>query len=279
MITASDYNEKHQDLMVRYEQRVREWLSQDDNYNIANKIPFFRDGVVCPEKWFEEGNDFRPLFILKEVSLGISNIHSEKDGVNELDKYLIEWGNPKYFEFAQNPFDDIRNGHFSQWRRIAKLAKGLEEIHNGADWCDYYKYDFSFKSGGEIYQGDIEGYKQCNEKTANSIYNEIIDRIAVLELKKLGAGTSAGSELSIATKHYTEHIDPFKDLIIEQINLIDPTVIICLGREYGKCTSHLLKDIKPETKDRIWIDGYHHILSSNKNFYEIPLETYKKYRK
>ena len=46
----------------------------------------------------------------------------------------------KYFEFALNPFDDIQIGRFPTWIRIARLAKGLEEIHNGAEYCDYYKY-------------------------------------------------------------------------------------------------------------------------------------------
>lgn len=69
----------------------------------------------------------------------------------------------------------------------------------------------------------------------------------VLELKKVGGGTYATSKISKATKHYTEHIGPFEDLIIKQVELIDPTVIICLGRENGKCISELLKNVKEST--------------------------------
>jgi len=272
-MTAEKYRIENNKLMQEYEKRVRNWLSITGNAEVAEKIPYFRDGIVCPEKWFENDNEFRPLIILKEVSLGINQL-------DELDGFLNLWGNPKYFEFVENPFDDIRIGTFAQWRRIARLVKGLEDIYNGADSSDYYKHNLDFVTGGEIYQGNIEGYKTVNnQRTANVEYNDIVDRMAVLEIKKVGAGQSVGSELSIATKHYTEHIEPFQDLLCQQIDLINPTVIICLGRENGSCISHLLKNVKMETGERLWIDGYHHAFSSNLHFYEEPLNTYKEYLK
>ena len=97
-----------------------------------------------------------------------------------------------------------------------------------------------------------------------------------MEIKKVGGGTYANSPISVATGYYTEHIEPFKGLIEEQINLIDPTVIICLGRECGCCTSQLLAEIKENVGKRIWIDGYHHQFSSNEKFYYGPLNEYKK---
>ena len=57
----------------------------------------------------------------------------------------------------------------------------------------------------------------------------------------MGGGTKADSEISIATKHYTEHIESFEKLLINQINLIEPTVVICLGRHNGACISELSK--------------------------------------
>lgn len=268
-MTATEYRRENNKLLTEYENNVRSWLAQHSDNVIADKIPYFKDGVVCPEEWFEPGNDFRPMIVLKEVSLGINT-------VNELDKFLGLWGNQKHFEFVENPFDDVRIGTFSQWRRIAHLLKGLEEIHNGATECDYYKYDFSFKNGGEIYDGDIEGYQKYNrQRTANENYNAIMNRMALFEIKKIGAGVSVGSELSIATKHFTEHIAPFKELMCKQIELINPTVIICCGRENGSCISKLLNEVKENTSDRIWIDGYHHIYSSNLNFYERPLMEYR----
>ena len=269
MNSAKQYRIENEKLLTEYEERVRKWLLKKGKKELSEKIPFFRDGVTCPEVWFEKGNNFRPLFVLKEVSLGI-------DTIEELESYLKTWGNPKYFEFVENPFDDIKIGKFTQWRRIAKLAKGLKEIHCGADMCDYYKYDLGYKDGGEEYQGNIEGYKKYFSRTSNQVYNEIINQIAVLEIKKIGAGTNVASELSVETEYYTSHIEPFEELICKQIMLIDPTVIICLGRENGKCISEQLKPIKEKTGNRIWIDGYHHIMSSNEKFYYKPIREYKK---
>lgn len=272
MMNSLQYRKEKESLMVEYENRVRAWLSDDNNIELAEQIPFFRDGITCPEVWFQENNSFRPLFILKEVSLGV-------DKIQELPQFLETWGHPHYFEFAENPFDDIRVGTFSQWRRIARLAKGLEEIHAGASDCDYYKYNFDFMPGGAVYTGNVDGYKSdmnC-QRTSNSIYNSIIDKIAVLEIKKVGAGRNAKSELSLATKHYTEHITPFQDLICRQIELINPTVVICLGRENGACISRLLEHVKANTEDRLWIDGYHHTYSSNLHFYNEPIAAYKKH--
>ena len=269
---AREYREKHEKLMKRFEQAARMWLKDKGHVEIAEKIPFFRDGVVNPEIWFKEGNDFRPLFILKEVSLGVNE-------VDKLDDYLKIWGTPKYFEFAQYDFDDIKIGTFSTWQRIAKLAKGLEDIHQGKEECDYDTYDFRYQSGGIKYDGDIEGYKyHYPERTSNSTYIDIMDKIAVLEIKKVGAGQAVNSELSKKTGYYTMHIEPFKDLICEQIELINPTVIICCGREGGGYSNNILKEIKCATSERLWIDGYHPVMSSREKFYYNPLRIYKEYR-
>ena len=123
--------------MEEYEHRVREWLKDSGQNELAGKIPFFKDGATLPEKWFDPQNTFRPLFVLKEVSLGVD---------------------------------------------------AILEIHNGASDCSYDKYDFSYKSGGEKYQGDVQGYRDYGYRTANPVYNDIIEKIAVLEIKKIGGG-------------------------------------------------------------------------------------------
>lgn len=270
LISATKYEVQNKKLMLAYEQRVRSWMRKEGEVDIADKIPFFRDGVTCPGKWFQEGNDFRPLFVLKEVSLGI-------DRLTELDDYLKEWGYQHYFEFATNPYDDIRIGRFPTWIRIARLAKGLEEIHMGADNCDYYKHNLSFKSGGEKYTGYINGYKTSNYlyRTASEEYLDIIDRIAVINLKKVGGGKNVESEISEATMPYTKHIGPFADLLCSQIKLINPTIVVCCGREKSACFSKLLNDIKATSGERIWIDGYHPAYSSNERFFYSPLNVYK----
>ena len=270
LMNEQEYKVKHEKLMTEWEQEARKWLLDTSNRELSEKIPFFRDGITCPEVWFDKDNTFRPLFILKEVSIG-------KNKICEVSDFLEIWGNKKTFEFAQYDFDDIKVGTFSQWKRIARLAKAFEDVHNGVYPCDYGKYDFSFRDGGEIYNGDIVGYKDKKyyRKTANTTYSDIINKIAILELKKIGAGQDVNSELSIATKHYTEHIKQFKERILEQIKLIKPTVIIGLGREGGACISELLSDIKPNISDVIWIEGYHHASRlSNKKFYDELLEKY-----
>lgn len=266
MVTAEEYRVEHNKLMKEYEQRVREWLKESGEDEIADKIPFFKDGATMPEKWFAPNNNFRPLFILKEVSLGV-------DKIADVDKFLEIWGGQKQFEFVENSFDDVKIGKFILWRKIASLAKGLEEIYNGVNDCSYGKYDFSYKQGGEKYQGDIQGYRDYGCRTANPIYNDIIEKIAILEVKKIGGDRSVQSELSIATKYYAEHIAPFQDLICREIELLDPTVIICCSREYF--TYKLLEEIRENTSKRQWIYGCHPTFNSTKKFYEEPLQAYK----
>lgn len=192
MITAEEYRVENKKLMEEYEAKVREWLKKEGCNNIADDIPFFRDGVTNPDVWFKEGNEFRPLFILKEVSIG-------KDKTRELYDFLKEWGNTKTFEFVENPFDDIKIGTFRQWMRIARFAKALEETSKGNYSYNYSAMDFSYKKGREIYIGDIDGYKKYKPRTANQNYLNTVDKIAILEIKKVGGGTNVASEISCAT--------------------------------------------------------------------------------
>ena len=270
-MTAQEYRSKHEELMAKWESEARSWLLNTRNDDLAQNIPFFRDGVTCPEVWFEDNNSFRPLFILKEVSTG-------KNKIDEVQDFLSIWGNKRTFEFAQYEFDDIKVGTFSQWKRIARLAKAFETVHNGTFPCDYSKYDMSFWDNGKLYSGNILGYKdpegKNSKRTANPTYNDIINKIAILELKKVGAGQTVTSELSLATEYYTNHIEKFKSNLSEQIKLINPTVIIGLGRENGKCITELLKDNNINVDNYIVIEGYHHTRSSNANFYDAPLLKY-----
>lgn len=271
MISADEYRIKREALFSRYEDRVRQWLRENGQGELSEKIPFCRDGITCPEKWFKPDNRFRPLFILKEPSMGIKN-------ESFLDSYLEKWGNTTCFEFAENPFDDIRIGKFKSWIRIAILASGMFSAAEGNGVTDYYSHNMSFSSGGEKYTGDIQGYIEYGERTSNRNYSNIIDRIAVMDIKKVGGGPSVTTDLSIRSQYFTKHIEPFMDLIIEQIELIDPTVIICCGRENGDCVSELLKvDGKPlsEMMNGIpWIKGYHPNRSSVQHFYTEPLKQY-----
>lgn len=267
MMSIDDYKKERNQILDEYEKRVRDWLKKAGESEIADKIPFYRDGVVCPEIWFKEENKFRPLFILKEVSIG-------KSSISDLDDYLKTWGNQSSFEFVENPFDDVKVGIFLTWRRIAALAKGLEDVQNGKGIREYNIDEFKYQQGGEVYEGNIEGYHNYKARTANNVYNDIINKIAVLEIKKIGGGTTVGSELSIATQYYSNHIKPFQDLICRQIELINPTVIIVCSKE--AYTYNLLKEIENNISDKLWIYGYHPMMNSTDNFYYKTLKEFEK---
>ena len=263
MISVDEYIVKKNKILDEYEKRVRDWLKKTGASEIADKIPFYRDGVTCPDIWFKTGNNFRPLFILKEVSIG-------KDLLDDLDDYLKTWGNKKRFEFVESSFEDVKIGRFTTWKKIAALAKGIEDVYKGANPREYNINEFRYQVGGEIYEGDIEGDRNYGARTANAVYNDIINKIAVLEIKKIGGGRYVGSELSIATKYYSKHIEPFQDLICKQIELINPTVIIVCCRE--AFTGKLLKEIENKISDKLWIYGYHPARNSTENFYNKTLE-------
>ena len=274
MLSASEYRKENEKLMIEYEIKVREWLCQNGKEEISKNIPFIRDGVTCPEVWFQEGNNFRPLFILKEASIGIDSIKALPDRLKVL-------GNPKYIEFAEYPFEDVRVGKSKTWIKIAKLAKALEEVHFGKDIIDYDKYDLSFKPGGEEYVGDIEAYlyDDNRKRTGNPIYRDIIDKIAVLDLKKVAAGKNTKSELSKETLNFTEHTEKFKDMIYHHIALMDPTVIICCGKDADKWLSDYLTEIKQRTDDIYWINNYHpRSRISNAIFFDECINQYRAYR-
>ncbi len=269
MISAEQYQALNKEFHNQLEKAAREWLSELTDADFAQRIPYFRDGATNPKKWFEEGNDFRPLFILKEVSLGINDIE-------DLDAYLTKWANIKSFEFVEDRFQDVRVGWFKTWKRIAKLAKGLEGICNGEDEIDYYKYDFYYKAG-EPYTGDVPGfkmgYKNQFNRTSNENYLDIMDKIAVVNVKKIGGGTAVGSEISQASGYYWSHLERFENALIQQINMLNPTVIVTCSADF---TSDNIKALRSGTDSNIiWINGVHPSRTSTEKFYYQPLREYK----
>lgn len=268
MMSPIEYRQQNEQLMIEFEDNVRSWLAKiDPDSGVSAKVPFFRDGVTCPDIWFNEDNDFRPLFLLKEVNIGTNNI----------DDFLKQYDGMTRFEFAEYDFEDIRVGTLPTWKKVAKLAKGLEQAHAGFEICDYNKFDFTFMPGGKRYEGSIKGYSADEHifQTANACYNDIIGKIAVMNIKKVGAGSSTGSGLSCQTGHYLKHLNEFQGLLQKQIDLIDPTVIICLGREAGNL---IRKKLYPSEKNILWIDGYHPRARVRIDlFYTQPIEKYAEY--
>ena len=62
------YREENSVLMQEYETRVRKWLAGFGNEKLADQIPFFRDGVTCPETWFREGNESSDVYLKRDES-------------------------------------------------------------------------------------------------------------------------------------------------------------------------------------------------------------------
>lgn len=285
IIKPADYVINNEELLNEYESVVRNTLKyglfRNADASISDIIPFVRDGVINPDVWFNETNDFRPLFILKEVSCG-------KDYVSQLDEYRLEWNNMTRFEFVNNPYDDVRLGSFSVWVRIAQLAYGLCEMHYNEKMCDYYEIKKKIEySKGDMYPGSCNDPYYVHEKyryrTANKVYDAIMDRIAVIEIKKLFGGTRVDSQLSQASGWYLDHIseehEELQLLFERQIDLINPTVIVCCGVQMKQCIStYLPKNVRLKYGDNI-IDGVHPNRGSTEQFYYVPIKKYAEMRK
>lgn len=241
-MNAIEYDKWKDHFFVEYEKYVREWLvNSDANIYMANNMPFFRDGVVCSEKWFS--SEIRPLFILKEVNTGLktedtSQIEADISGYNE------KWGvkDDKFFRFVENEFDDIRIGKFATWKKIARLAI---KIMSNDDTYKSVNLNATFgKQVAELYP---RGYQEGKYvyTTGNKDYIETVNHIAVIDIKKIGAGDVTDSLLSLQGKCFLEHLHFTRKYLIEQICSINPTdIICCCGPDNDEIYETLSVDIK-----------------------------------
>ena len=135
-------------------------------------------------------SDFRPLFILKEVH--------DKAQENRCINFVAMQEGADY---------DIweRKG---MWHAFGTLAKGMiVKIKSKGSLLPYE----------EVYAEDLEHY------------HETLRQIAIINIKKLSGGSSVDSEASNQTKHFSCHACKFKANLQRQIELIQPTLIICCG--------------------------------------------------
>ena len=224
MIDANEYNDWKNGFFEEYESFVRKWLiSFGANRYLAENMPFFRDGVVDPETWFS--SYFRPLFILKEVNTGLkTNIESKIE--EDVNQYNKKWGveDSKVFQFVENEFDDIRIGKFSTWKKVVRLSIMLE---TGND--TYKDIGLNSELGKRFEKSEPQGYNEgvFRFTTGNDNYINAVKKIAVIDIKKIGAGANAESFLSLQGKHYMEHLNKTKEFLKKQISQIEPTIIVC----------------------------------------------------
>lgn len=104
MISAEKYRIEREKLMEKWERECREWAAELSGRPVV--ATFFKDGVVDPDTWFN--NDFRPLFVLKEV-------HDK----NPLDITTFD-----FVDMNEEAGYDIWNAT-GNWSRLAVLAEGL----------------------------------------------------------------------------------------------------------------------------------------------------------
>lgn len=241
-MNLNEYNNWKEVFFPKYEATVRNWLVENGtNLFVANNMPFFRDGAVQPKIWFS--SEVRPLFILKEVNTGIKadNI-SEIE--NEIGIYNKKWGvsDTKYFNFVENKFDDIQIGKFATWKKIVRLGIKLT-----TDNETYKTIDLNAKYGIDVSENAPQGYQEGKYKysTQNCNYISAVNQIAVIDIKKIGAGNLSDSIVSKQCLNYMEHLSYTKELIVEQISILNPTVIIsCCGPENDEIIKNLYDDIK-----------------------------------
>lgn len=272
MNSIDTYRKQKELFMSEYEKTVRQWMSdQKLNETVIKLIPFLEDGVVCPETWFKEGNDFRPLFILKEASIGI-------DCKSELEAYYQKWKLTR-FDHVGDEFGDIRIGvnkfkGNNPWMRIVKLAYGLKTAYETGLFCEYNTIVNTSYIEGKLNPDNVSGDSTYAHATANENYISMVNRIAVVNIKKIAGGTYAKSELSKATLHYSKHLDKvLADYLYKQIvEFIKPTVTVFCSPDISSVMKNAYGD--KLIKQFICLDGYHPSRTSTEKFYNHTVKEY-----
>ena len=142
----------------------------------------------------------------------------------------------------ENEYDDIRIGKFATWKNIVRLA--LKIISND----DTYKsVDLNATFGKQVSESYPQGYHEGKYfyTTGNSNYIETVNQIAVIDIKKIGAGDVTDSLLSLQGKSFMEHLHYTRQTLVEQICSINPTdIICCCGPDNDEIYEILSVDIK-----------------------------------
>ena len=182
--------------MQKWEEDSRKWLKENEK---AYKATFYRDGIFNPNRWFN--NDIRPLFILKEV-------HEAKD-------LCLEEKRINFVEMKEEDDFDPWDGKTVMWRRLGTLAKGVLYFNN--------------------YHGEVLEYQLFpNNEQGLAEHRETLENIAIMNLKKYPGGSNTGHDKSRQTIDFTVHAENYADFLRKQIEIMDPTIIICCGKNIVK---------------------------------------------
>ena len=216
---------------MKIEELFKTWCQKSLSYSDDKEKHFYKDGIVDENIWFSENNNFRPLFILKDVN-----------GNGAADCATVT-------NFVKDNDDDIQKGVEKTWRRLVTLAEGLYKVYAKDQHVQKY----------ELIGVDQDG------KTR---YKNALNRIAIMNLKK-----QEGKE-SISDKTLRCYICRYKDEILKQIELINPSVIICCGTTIKPICDEF--GIFTELNDKV-IVTQHPSRISIKKFFDETLMNYKIY--
>ena len=109
---------------------------------------------------------------------------------------------------------DIWNRRGSgMWGALGALAKGILLAKNETKRTPYET----------VYAEPLETYR------------DTLRQIAIINIKKLSGGNREDSDASKKTKHFSCHACKFKDKLQKQIDIINPTIIICCGTDVKDC--------------------------------------------
>lgn len=230
--------QEYRNLMCEWATEVREWTGKHD-------ATFFKDGIFNQEAW--DKSEIKLLFVLKEV-------HEKTKGASEPSAYGIE--NSIDFVSTENGGSDPYKGEEAMWKRVGILANAIFKMKTNPSAIPQYE----------------ELQKEMQD---NNNHKKTCDRIAVINLKKLAGGNYADSKESKATLCFECHATKFYDKLIKQIDLIDPTIIICCGKNSVIESLGLKKEdtvINIGEKKIPIINAFHPQQTSTDNFYYSTLE-------
>lgn len=191
-MTSQIYSTQNEALMAKWKSKYA-----------ASEHSFVRDGIVSPMVWFSlPPKKERILFLLKEA-------YSKEDA-------HYDWDEAKWLAHEKCMEHCTKN--------CTECSITGNTFNPLAEWI----YGISLVETGDPIEHDkwLGARKKGTQKNYSDIRDNLLSRAAVVNIKKSG-GVSSSEKDDI---YY--YVASDKEFLIEQIQLIQPTLIIC-GGTYG----------------------------------------------
>ena len=204
MRSIGEYNCEHADLMMRWKEKY-----PDCGY-------FTEDGIVNPAKWFEMPEDKRIVFLLKEAYTG-------EDAPSDWNEAKWLNGDPcrENCEHREECLHrcPVKGNSFN---RIAEWIYCITELPAKGWMSDISSEELL----DHVYWLGVRD-KEKSRKENNAAYREkraaLLKKIAVVNLKK------ADGEKHSDAEDMKKQTDFIKDMLLEQLELIQPHYVVCCG--------------------------------------------------